>query len=903
MVISKFFKKQKKQTQPEIKPSQPAPSSTDMLIAKIKTVTDPSELLTTAQQSDEALQKAAKNRFAALIDEGQLTPQQLSALTTDTGLILSILAFSKQKNLLEQQLTSLSQPQLCEQAIKGGTAELRKTAAGLLTEADVLEQLTKATKGKDKTVYRIAKDKLNEIQECLTAEATRRAALQQLLDSAGKLANTPFDPLLNGKIKNLQLQWQELEAEPTEAQQQQFDKALTSAQKTYDEHMEQLAAEEELAKTPVEPEPVEETPEPIVEPGRFIEIRKTLHQVLTDQILAMIESEEITEAMLNHADEVLTESQNEWRTTEEEQKASKEEFRAFSHLCTEYEQLLLAFRSLDSFADLVDQCEQDPESSAVEILDQIIHHLDFLASDNQPVVVQHAQTILKDIEARQEQYKKEQHQQIGHIRGLIRKGHWAINQGHLRQAAGITHAIEEKAGHLERIPQSLKQQITQLSEDLEKLLDWQDFAVLPKKKDLLDKMQALVGSDQHPEAIANLIKRFQDEWKLLSKGSQGHHQELWEKFHAAAQEAYQPCKKWFEEQAEMRRRNLTSRQKLVSELNIFLQAIPEQPDFSAIEKAINVAKQQWRTYSPVERQANKPVQQAFDKVMGDIQGVLNQQYQAVKEQKKDIVEKARELLEMDNFKAATNKAKDLQKEWQETGKTWRKEEQKLWKEFRAVCDELFGRRDEHNRQMQAEFDKVGEQAQALIQQAEQLLSNEQLSAQELKQQINHLSHEFTALGRLPRQHQSSLQKSWDTAEQAVHHLIDSKNKSVRVDEWSLFDQLVQTEDAIDQLTAHTWRHVPDPIVKAVSNRQTADTKTTQSLLILMEIMAGLDSPESDASLRMQIQVERLQQGMTQNHTNQEDFSKLLAQWYAIHPIDPTFQRRFLAARNTYLKIK
>src|SRR6185312_3209113 len=139
-----------------------------------------------------------------------------------------------------------------------------------------------------------------------------------------------------------------------------------------------------------------------------------------------------------------------------------------------------------------------------------------------------------------------------HIAGLIRKANETVSSGVLGKAMGIRRAIDEKLQNLEQLPNHLANQLEQLDETLIKLQDWKNYAVQPKKHELIAQLEALDGSKEHPESLANKIKRIQDEWRALSRGGKDQDQELWEKFHDLAQKVYQPCRNYFEQQAVIR---------------------------------------------------------------------------------------------------------------------------------------------------------------------------------------------------------------------------------------------------------------------------------------------------------------------------------------------------------------
>ena len=100
-----------------------------------------------------------------------------------------------------------------------------------------------------------------------------------------------------------------------------------------------------------------------------------------------------------------------------------------------------------------------------------------------------------------------------------------------------------------------------------------------------------------PLALADRIKSLQDEWRSLSKGAGANLDPAleadWQRFHEAAQKAYQPCSEYFAAQALVREENLRRRDALLSRLTAFEAGYDwEQPDWQAVIRTLREAKQE-----------------------------------------------------------------------------------------------------------------------------------------------------------------------------------------------------------------------------------------------------------------------------------------------------------------------
>ena len=203
------------------------------------------------------------------------------------------------------------------------------------------------------------------------------------------------------------------------------------------------------------------------------------------------------------------------------------------------------------------------------------------------------------------------------IGGLIRKAHGALNEGSTGRAAGLRRAIEEKLATAPPLPPHLTTSIQLLDKKLEELKDWKSFSVAPKRIELMEEMESLVGATIEPVALADRIKSLQEEWRTLSKGAGENVEADWQRFQEAAQKAYQPCREYFEAQGQVRQENLQRRAALLERLSAFVTGHDwEHPDWRTVIVALRESKQEWRTHSPVDRAAGQAAATAIRRTHG-----------------------------------------------------------------------------------------------------------------------------------------------------------------------------------------------------------------------------------------------------------------------------------------------
>src|SRR5690606_41082538 len=105
----------------------------------------------------------------------------------------------------------------------------------------------------------------------------------------------------------------------------------------------------------------------------------------------------------------------------------------------------------------------------------------------------------------------------------------ALNNGQVKDAGKLNQQIQQQLKQLDNQSAApLQRRLRALNTRLQEMRDWAGFATRPKKENLLEAMEALIGAEQAPDLLADKIHTLQEEWKTLSGLAADH--DLWERF-------------------------------------------------------------------------------------------------------------------------------------------------------------------------------------------------------------------------------------------------------------------------------------------------------------------------------------------------------------------------------------
>ena len=112
--------------------------------------------------------------------------------------------------------------------------------------------------------------------------------------------------------------------------------------------------------------------------------------------------------------------------------------------------------------------------------------------------------------------------------------------------------------------------------------------------------------------------------------------------------------------------------------------------------------------------------------------------------KEDIINRAKDVCNIESVREANTKMDELKKEWKEVGYSGKGDEG-LWKEFAKVLDEFHEKKKEHHQEMLKVFDERVLKKEELIKKAKILLANSEFTDEEIEK-VKALRTEYKAIG-------------------------------------------------------------------------------------------------------------------------------------------------------------
>lgn len=754
----------------------------------------------------------------------------------------------------EEQLKTLesapSQDVLAKLAIEGVTADIRQSAAGRLTDEASLQDVQKQAKGRDKGVYQIVKLALQQRREEQARLDSISQTIATLTRHAQDQAKSDDTKLYGARLDALLKQWTEVETHASPEQAQAFLEAVHLCKERIAAL--QSAAEDEKRQR-----------------EQKLQRQETL-DLLTRTLDELKSQPPETLPSLASLDALQKTQENRWLEATRDTAVEKQEQIA-------YENAMLALRNYLSSVRRITQ-----ERETIVELGALLERADD-ATDEQRA---QAKTLVAEINwpegypipALLEPLRKlagkrkkpaeprvDQEQQKAlttRLEAEIRQLEEALEAKQLKESKQLFKTAQQHFRDLDqRHAKPYQARMQLLTGQLRELSDWQGFATEPKQIALCEQMEYLAEQPMDPEAKAERIKELQNEWRDLGGSSD---RSLWSRFKAASDKAYEPCKAYFSAKSGLKQANLEKRSAICEQLESFLDnADWSSIDWKAAERIHQTARQEWKEAWPVEFRDNRAVQKRFDELLKRLEAPLDEERRKNEGLKQTIVEKAQALVEHEPLQEAMNQAKALQGDWQAIGITRHREDRKLWQAFRKACDQIFARRDAERSEQQQASRAADETAQAGLNQVSGI------SPESDEQAVT------AALATLKDIDAATLSKGVreqvQQEKQRLSKILSALRLQAKMASWQSLVMAATAGQSSSESAPQHWAALAE----------TSDASDPVELVIRAEILCGVPSPEADQQRRMEIQVQRLANGMgsADNSTDQmQDVEKLLAAW-------------------------
>ena len=813
--------------------------------------------------------------------------------------------------------------------IKDKDAQTRKHVAEKLTHKSTLERVLKATKNKDKQISKLLKNKLEQliaIEEHPKLILAKQKSLCAAMEQLGKKGLWERDKIQSDQIKE---QWATLAIDNMLELTAKFDSASQHFQNNYDQY---LARNEARLKQEAKLLPIKEKKQTQLE---------QLHQLL----LQASDTQNVDSSQQLVLSTELAKAEANWRSIEtlpneieiDFSKQYTDVIKAIKTKLKELESTTKTDNILQSLHRDITQLLKQSHKLTDSKISSISKKLESVTNNEttQENIKSEIIASIKKAENILEKNTSKAKQIFTTTEKLLTTLDRTLKDGEIKSANETQKKIQSNIKQLDKLGHvnltSLKTHASEVSTKLQELNKWRSWANTPQKERLISEIETLISSDLDPKEIAFLVSKARKDWQKLGPSDQYNSQALWERFNTACDTAYEPCKAVFDEEAKTRNENYKKRISFVDNLETFINnANWEEVNWVKVENLYQQARSEWQNLGPIDKNKRNEINSRFNKAHMILKQKLSTEWAKNEKTKQAIIDTSHSLLEQENLEEAINTAKHLQKQWKNAGRVQRQVENKLWTNFRGNCDKIFAKRDSIKQQKQIDEKETASHKETICTELESLCNKPAKEINQYKDKIFELKNQLLDLPSAEGKSDKALK---DRVNQALHIMEMKKQVASRIEQIASLANLKTKVDLLHQLELsiekqepivweevepqlsgfentpnENWKEIIDARLKALKDTPDAsqilkhsneNKEDLENTIILLEIIAEIDTPEGSSAKRLKIQTERLSNKLN-NHAEESQWDAFLnyeQNWLLCGPV-PASDLDYLKDRHT-----
>ena len=216
---------------------------------------------------------------------------------------------------------------------------------------------------------------------------------------------------------------------------------------------------------------------------------------------------------------------------------------------------------------------------------------------------------------------------------------------------------------------------------------------LGRKKKLIDEAEALIDADDLADA-ARKVNKLHRRWKKAGNLPQKDENDLWDRFKAATDAFNEKKSENIDVLRDQEQENLDEKHKLIEQA----EKLKDSEDWEQTHRELQSLMDKWKNVGPVPKRSSGKIWKKFKGAMDHFYDRRRDHFKEVKEERKDnlkekeeVLSKLRELKDHEDPIEAVNIAKPLQDEFKKAGYVPIKHKNRMWKEYREICDVIYDR--------------------------------------------------------------------------------------------------------------------------------------------------------------------------------------------------------------------
>ena len=249
---------------------------------------------------------------------------------------------------------------------------------------------------------------------------------------------------------------------------------------------------------------------------------------------------------------------------------------------------------------------------------------------------------------------------------------------------------------------------------------------LAAKKAIMDELKALIANEENIGSAFQRFSELHEKWRTIGPVPAQYYRELQSDYSHLRDEFFYHIRIYKELRDHDLRKNTALKQALISDM----QSLAQKDNIRELELMVREYQEKWQQIGPVVREEWEAIRDGFWNATRAVYEKVHEHYRARRAEhetnlqaKQNLVDKVTALIERTanagakEWKQLTEEVLELQNAWKQVGFATKKENERIWKEFRNTCNSFFDAKKNYFDTLKDQFRDARERKQALLEEA------------------------------------------------------------------------------------------------------------------------------------------------------------------------------------------
>ncbi len=353
-----------------------------------------------------------------------------------------------------------------------------------------------------------------------------------------------------------------------------------------------------------------------------------------------------------------------------------------------------------------------------------------------------------------------------------------------------------------------------LSKDLKELDFKRNFE---QRNALLTKIESLLQMESI-RGVERLLKLYRMEWSELGPTAPETIDQLRTRYRELIGQVVQHIRNHYQEKQQEELEHLEQKKSLLEQIrDLSNQTYSTPKQWQSGSEKIEALLTEWKKIGYAPKDENDKVWEdlraaisAFHTKKREYFGDLKKSHKANKEKKNELIARTKAVLEEDgSWDDRTKKIIQLQHQWKEAGHLDQAEENRLWKNFREVCDQFFAKKKEFFSERDAEQENNLRKKEELIKRLEEYQLTG--SAEEDLKVLKEFSAEWKDIPHVPFKEKQRVYEQYKKVLDAKYDSMKLEAGQMHLLKFKTNVEMLAHSDHSDNMIRKERQHIKDRI--------------------------------------------------------------------------------------------